>query len=169
MTLSFSKQLNGKPTYFVEKIWSGMLKDFRKDIIALQPNYLRATLNEPKIIMYAMLKPKINTIREDKTNRWKPANDIHFVINNRTPKRFQFLPVIKCVSTQTIKIIYKNDYLSVLIDNKVFYEQNNRFVVQSEAMELLAHNDGFESKEEFFECFNQNYKGKIIHWTNHKY
>jgi len=33
----------------------------------------------------------------------------------------------------------------------------------------LAKNDGFEGIEDFFKWFNEDFKGKIIHWTNYKY
>ena len=33
----------------------------------------------------------------------------------------------------------------------------------------LAINDGFESLKHFFEYFNEDFEGKIIHWTDLKY
>ena len=162
MTLAFSKQLNGKPTYFVEKILKAVNEilpdsDFEHD-------------RNQNILSWDALKysrEKWHTIRTDKKNRWKAGMDIHFVINNRTKNRYQFAPIIKCVSTQKIIIRYwycKNTKLfvlpMVLIDNKILTEKQ---------IETLAINDGFDNATEFFKYFNKNFEGKIIHWTNNKY
>lgn len=36
-------------------------------------------------------------------------------------------------------------------------------------VEVLAKNDGFSGVKEFFEWFSEDFKGKIIHWTDLKY
>lgn len=164
MTLSFSTQLNGNPTYFVEKIWSGLKSKYREDIIKLMPEYGLATLNKPKIRLWALLKPKLHTIREDKSNRWKAGNDIHFVINNRTPQRFQFAPVMKCVSVQEIEI--DHEFQNADFQPCVYV---NESLLDSKEILTLAKNDGFESVEEFFYYFDTDFKGKIIHWTELNY
>jgi len=107
--------------------------------------------------------PKLHTIREDKKNLWKAGNDIHFVINNRTPQRFQFAPVVKCVSTQRIEILHglKSDKQAfVAVDGKTLHISD---------IKRLAINDGFDSVDDFFAWFKEDFKGKIIHWTNLKY
>jgi len=97
--------------------------------------------------------PKVHTIRKDKKNRWKAGCNIHFVINNRTPNRFQFAPVLPVVATQHI----------VIQEKKVWVDA--RFLGESE-IETLAKNDGFNSINDFFQWFNGDFEGKIIHWTN---
>lgn len=95
--------------------------------------------------------------------------DIHFVVGNRTPKRYQFAPVVKCVSVQEIFMSYdKVNGLEISIDGKYHYWRSSD----------LAINDGFDSLEAFEEYFikvckqdkaHQCFTGKIIHWTNLKY
>lgn len=113
------------------------------------------------------LAPKIHTIRTG--NRWRPGMKIHPVINNRTKDRFQFAPTIECVSVQRVRITYYNsnsDYPAVRINNNVFYMYEKHGV---EVIEKLAINDGFDSIEQFFAYFNQDFVGQIVSWTDLTY
>mgnify|MGYP001161907097 FL=1 len=182
MNLGFkTKWENGEPTYFVEKIWSGLNNEKQQDIYfneycekfkhSQKDNGWSITFNDTNRF------PKIHTIREDKSNRWKVGNKIHFVINNRQPNRFQFAPVIECTGIQYIRIRYFNDYPIVYIGNTMngcmpFYWENknddeDRYGV--EQMKDLALNDGFKSLDDFFKYFDKDFTGKIIHWTNKIY
>lgn len=106
--------------------------------------------------------PKLHTIREDSSNRWRAGMDIHFVINNRTKNRFQFAPVVNCVSIQNIEIKYFKTFVypEVIIDGKM---------MSYLALGDVAINDGFDSVDDFFAYFNKDFKGKIIHWTDLRY
>lgn len=173
MTLAFSTDLNKIPTYFVENILIGLENNRLiewPELSYLMSEYLDkpfCQINEELHISEAKPKPKIHTIRTDNSNRWKAGNLIHFVINNRTPNRYQFAPVLKCVSTQKVVIKYfynpeteAFDLPTVFIDTEpMFYDQ----------LKELAINDGFKSIEAFFKYFNKDFKGKIIHWTDKKY
>ncbi|MBS7234285.1 hypothetical protein KHA90_25155, partial [Flavobacterium psychroterrae] len=98
---------------------------------------------------------------------------INFLINFRGNKTVYFAPVLPVVSTQKIVLKYYNEKFLVYIDNKLFFYGNSDFTVnESEnhiGMLQLAQNDGFDSIEDFCSYFNENYKGKIIHWTDFKY
>ena len=116
--------------------------------------------------------PKIHTIREDKSGRWKPGTKINFVINNRSKDRYQFAPVIPCVSVQPIKMTRFSDLIEVVIGDSLWKAQiNSKGVPYSWDIQLqiLAQNDGFDSVEDFFAWFNKDYSGKIIHWTKYTY
>ena len=105
---------------------------------------------------------KIHTIREDKHNRWKPGQIIHGATGVRTKNYNQFFEDV-CQSVQTIEIKWKDDYLNnvkVIIDGR---ELNLDEKVK------IAKNDGFKNLFDFFLWFDENFKGKIIHWTNFKY
>ena len=87
------------------------------------------------------------------------------VVFNRTKNRFQFAPVLECKAVQEIQIVYdlqeECDYArSVYVDGDELYEKE---------IEKLALNDGFDSIPHFFQWFNDDFKGKIIHWTELKY
>lgn len=160
MTLAFKTKINSIPTYFQEKIIECLLRD--RSVETHELSWAKYLINT-KLGLYVIgsKKQKFHTIREDKANRWKAGNDIHFIINNRTPNRFQFAPVVKCVSTQKIEIKY--------------YVKNNanKVSITIEGKEInlndLAINDGFKSAGQFLDYFNKDFTGKIIHWTDLKY
>lgn len=145
--------IGAKKTFFVFKIQKAIQNECAKysQKILFNHGHIGANLMDA-------VTPKLHTIREDKTDRWKPGNDIHFVINDRNKNREQFLPTVKCVSTQKIEIIAKP--CMVIVDD---------IVLSIDATRLLAINDGFTSVAEFFAYFNTDFTGKIIHWTNLKY
>lgn len=179
MILPFSTQLNGKPTYFVEKIHSGLAQN---DLCTMRDFDLFT--EDFDISVLAECNPKLHTIREDKNDRWTVGNKIHFFINCRQPDMFLFAPVLPVVRVQKVEIVwynkkfinneveiyidssfyaiayFKNEIISY-IDNHVFSDENK--------LKELAQNDGFDTVEAFFEYFNEDFKGKIIHWTDLKY
>jgi len=162
--------LQGRPTFFAEKI--------------------RLCL-APKI---KGLQPKIHTIRVDRFNRWKAGRIIrmcyglqskHFERINTAPFSTQPMPGIGlCKSVQTIEIYDKSDMPSGLhMDEKCLWKINiigidfyKAFMVcvggrwlTTKEIEQLAVNDGFENTHDFFTWFKDDFKGKIIHWTDFKY
>lgn len=168
MTLAFTQEINNKPTYFIHKIWSSLyyfLSDFDKEFEKYN-NLSKEKFNKSVTINPSVFHPKRHTIRRDSKNRWKAGNKIHPVINNRTPQRFQFAPILKCISVQAIEIIWtdeenqRNEFPAIFIDGEI---------LDQEAEKNLALNDGFESVAEFYKYFNTDFYGKIIHWTNLKY
>jgi len=157
MTLGFSQKLNGKPTHFVEKICMGLTwLDFHIDT-------KKCKFDDT---VYIHSKPKIHTIREDKNNRWKPGNQIHFVINNRTKSRYQFAPVVPVVSIQPIEIKWIGTEVHIYIANSDLNQNPELF---KQKVLQIAQNDGFDTLEDFFAYFNKDFIGKIIHWTPFKY
>ena len=109
-------------------------------------------------------KKKKHTIRKDKNDRWKHGMKIHFATGVRTRLYHQFYEGF-CKSTQRINIIYDNippmgNVVNVLIDERP---------ISWKELETLAINDGFEDVSEFLNWFNEDFEGKIIHWTDLKY
>jgi hypothetical protein len=121
---------------------------------------------------------KIHTIREDKHGKWKSGNWINFATGVRTPYYDQFKFGV-CFNVQDISIFWGNQeprkpavFLSNI--NKLPVDEIlNIFFISGECgkdqMEQLAKNDGFDSVDDFFEWFNTDFEGKIIHWTDFKY
>lgn len=107
---------------------------------------------------------KIHTIREDKHNRYKVGVTLHQWKGN--PRNVRNDPyhfaTAKCESTQQILILFKNALrVEVLVDNRY---------LNPVEIEELAKNDGFTSSYELFKWFNfEDFKGKIIHWTDKRY
>ena len=184
MILPFSTQIKGEPTFFPEKILSGLLKDLEANGI----EYLhevrsfiydfgeRQGYNSADIVLHCIdqAKPKRHTIRQDKNDRWKPGTIVDFFINSRQPNMFRFAPRIPVISTQKINIEWFTEYMVyVTIDNKPIGDAiwDRGFIGMScePILRELAKNDGFESVEDFFAYFNKDFKGKIIHWTDLQY
>lgn len=160
------KHLAGNPTYFPEKILASLVWNYPDfdwgpflNEIALKKELYEYTTGD-----YHM---KPHTIREDKNNRWKAGNKIHFQIWLGKPYRsevFQFAPVFHCVSTQKIEICWRlqelGAYPPVFLDGRQ---------LTLGLISYLAANDGFDSLVDFFSWFNEDFTGKIIHWTSLKY
>jgi hypothetical protein len=166
MILPFSTQINGKPTFFVTKIWNGiahLYSDYSKSGIPIfkYPKEYRDCLAQGYLSMYVQ-KPKIHTIREDEKNRWKPGVMIDFFINCRQKDMFKFAPKLPVTSTQSIIIKRWGTRPKIYIND-------NPFPLTDEQVLELAQNDGFDNVKDFFEYFNKDFKGKIIHWTDFKY
>jgi hypothetical protein len=172
MILPFSTKLNDKPTYFVEKIQTALRLPYFNNSVAFSPEHVPPNMN---FYVKSKCQPKLHTIREDKKDRWKSGTMIDFFINTRTKDMFRFAPRIPVVITQTIEIIYHNEsrslelsklapkrfnHLDVIVDNNV---------LEFEEVKLLAQNDGFDDIYDFFFYFNQDFTGKIIHWTDKRY
>jgi hypothetical protein len=168
MILGFSTQINKKPTYFVERIHKCFSLREIYMIAGLDPG-----LHYPSNYNYIAKdkKPaKLHTIREDKTNRWKAGMKIDFFINMYRKEMFRFAPVLPVVSVQDFEIVYytdrevlRNDLppkRAIVIDDKRLSEDK---------WLELAQNDGFDTVEEFFAYFNEDFTGKLIHWTDKKY
>lgn len=176
MILSFSTQLNGKGTLFPEKIWGGLLLDKSLGSKSADLNFsMHRTTENWELIKPNIEKPKLHTIRKDKNDRWQPGTMIDFYINSRRKDMFRFAPRIPVVSTQEIEINWyceKRD----LEPSKLAHKHYNyvEVVVGSNVLDIkeiekLAVNDGFENVADFFAYFNEDFKGKIIHWTDLKY
>ncbi len=173
MILPFSTQMNGKPTYFVEKILTGILEKkltHEPDFNSLCP---AAVIIQNKGTTYKIgfdttiiHKPKFHTIREDKNDRWKVGNKIDFYINCRQKNMFRFAPVLPVVSVQKIEIEYLNNTGHWFKDAVVSIGES---YIGRDEIETIAKNDGFDNVEDFFAYFNEDFKGKIIHWTDLRY
>ena len=169
MILPFSTQINGKPTYFVEKILKSFDgKDCTEDDKLMLKEAIYLELLSP--FKYDEVKPKLHTIREDKNDRWKPGVMIDFFINARQPNMFRFAPRIPVVSTQRILMSYA-------YGNIIEISINGREINDFKVKELIAINDGFDSWDDFVDYFipiiekseDGFFTGKIIHWTDLKY
>lgn len=166
MVLPFSTQLNGKPTYFVEKIQAGLVQEQRfkeLNILDFEPENF-------DFDYFLNCIPKIHTIREDKNDRWKAGTKIDFFINCRQPSMFRFAPVLPVVSVQELLMTYyHSDIIQISVGGRELFSYTER-------MEF-AINDGFDSWEDFFNYFYPKikaspqgvYKPKLIHWTDLRY
>lgn len=185
MILPFSTQLNGKPTYFVDKIWTSLMDDLNFDFLRDYLEFERLASKElgdkNPFIKISDFKAKKTNIREDKNDRWKPGVMIDFFINARQKNMFRFAPRIPVVSTQEIFMTERGGNLEISIAKEGSYIGSDDKYIYWETKEQLAINDGFDSYEAFQRYFieriyenekktgNKWFSGKIIHWTDLKY
>lgn len=180
MTLSFSTRwgknmgdLAGQPNYFVEKIMFSLYMENPRSIVELDKLYRKTPNTECDSLLEIIslrkheFHPKLHSIREDKSNRWMPGMKIHMVINNRTRNRYQFAPLLEVESVQTIRIIREGPGVEFGIGTWYVYIDDRQLTLDQ--IKELAWNDGFDSVPDFFDFFNSEFTGKIIHWTNLKY
>ena len=75
------------------------------------------------------------------------------------------MPFDLCNSEKDYKTATQN--ISIDPDARAIFVDGKK---QSKSdMERLAKNDGFETMDDFWSFFNQDYQGMIIHWTDTKY
>lgn len=175
MILPFSTKINGKETYFVSKIWESLIPMFSEYSKGIQlfkyPIEYRECVDKGLLSWYRQ-KPKLHTIREDKNDRWQVGTKIDFFINVRQKDMFRFAPVLPVVSIQKVEIIYfpitipRIDVPILKVDGKLIYDAAG---INKKEMLEFAQNDGFDTIEDFFNYFDKDYTGKIIHWTDLKY
>lgn len=186
--VDFATYLQGKPSLFPDKIWAFKFRYCSphryRDFEAKYAN----RFDPYGFISWNKLNPKIHTIRKDVSDKLKKGDVIRPVINLNTPQEFQFATNIEIKGIQSIEINYdrKKDLQPIItIDGKSIkpigcetpVRKNNRLY----ADELKAAqeyddffsdfylNCGFDHAEDFIRFFPENYKGKIIHFTNFKY
>lgn len=179
MILKFSKNINSKPTNFVEKIWKCLKEELSIELHQKFSEKLSAEEQTKPYKMdgeiYTKVLPKLHTIREDPADKWIKSEEITFVIKDGMESEPEiFAPNAFVVNTQKIAIEWlpgksENDITKpvVWIDDKIFFDAYFNF--GRAQMRWLANNDGFEDIDGFFNYFKENFTGKIIHWTELKY
>lgn len=175
MILSFKTKINGKPTFFVEKIHSGLLQNGVTNFEGI--SFENKEFDLQKLVGS---EPKLHTIRRDKEDLWEKGTIIDFVIDNDS-EQFQFAPQLPVISTQDIFITRRGYALEITIAKVGSYMGDDDFYLLHLEKELLAKNDGFDTYEDFVLYFldkieangrqtgNFWYSGKIIHWTDLMY
>ena len=132
-------------------------------ILSFKPQFKQKILNGTKI----------HSIRLDLHQRWQAGKEIHFATGVRT-KNYDCFHLLRCQSIQKIEIEYihksiidtysyitlEGIRIKVKIDNKI---------IDIYQICALSGNDGFATVQDFFICFNKDFTGVIIHWTNYKY
>jgi len=170
--------MGGGETLFMEKILKGYPfqdSDIRDEWLGADGtiNYHLGDSLKWDVFSNPDLEPKVHTFRSDSKDRWKEGNLIHPAINNRTPQRFQFAPTIKCTGVQKIQIDHAPGFVQVFIDGAwfgdAFHHGLDDIYNITNDLETLAINDGFDSVEQFFQWFDKDFSGKIIHWTDLRY
>lgn len=157
------------PTYFPYKVLYGLLENKLIDLKVYDQCMKELSLRLPT--PYGRdeddISAKCTTIREDM--RWRQGLDIHFIINNRKPTRYQFAPLLPARSVKPVEILYDEVTYkrAVLLDNRfIFHETNDDEVYRSERFKVLWQLEGFDSENAFWEWFKKPLKGVLIDWIS---
>ncbi len=102
MILPFSTRINDKPSYFIEKIWIGLVDN---KLAPIRAYFDHRALFKSKFgydwdMLPGEIVTKIHTMRVDARVRWHDKLNIRFYVNNRSKNAFQFAPIVPCVSVQ---------------------------------------------------------------------
>jgi hypothetical protein len=154
--------IGSKATNFVPKIWKAMLTGVQMNAKHFSEKF--NLLSKADIDLIDVVDPKLHTIRHDAEDEILAGCDLESILNDYEPNPVQFLPTIKCISTQIIKIFYHR-----LEGHRTGFVAIDGTVRKYDTVKLLAKNDGFDSLEDFFAYFKEDYDGKIIHWTDLRY
>ena len=101
---------------------------------------------------------KLTTIR--KGDRWKPGMKIHFATGVRTKEYNQFAEGI-CIDASDILIEPKIKQVTIgALTLEGYIEHSFR----GESLESIAIDDGFDSVEDFWKFFDNDFEGQIISW-----
>ena len=113
---------------------------------------------------------KKHTIIEDKSNRWNTGRLIHFATGLRTKHYNQFANGY-CKKVDKFEVIYTHVFYTNFIKSIIYINGHKPFIIlinnkplEIDELKLLAKNDGFDSIYDFLLWFNQDFKGRLIHW-----
>lgn len=158
----------------------------RRSMLVEKSTFKSNELTKDWVLMCS--NPKIHTIRSDPKDRWANGRQIQFWKGNpRNNKQDTYeFGTGEVVSTQSIAIkwhtqkslkpltryeqgvIYAHSYYFTEKDTWATVQVSGSYLSKKQIDEL-AINDGFTSKEDFFQWFATDFGGKIIHWTNKRY
>lgn len=167
MILPFSTKINGKETFFVEKIQVALRLPFFKDSVGFHEGFVPPNFN---FYVKSKCKPKLHTLRDDINDRWHAGIMIDYFINVRQKNMFRFAPKVPVISTQQVYMTYAwGNIIEISIGSKQLVSHYER--------EQFAINDGFDNWDDFFNYFypkikaapGELYKPKLIHWTDFRY
>lgn len=145
MNLCFTEYINGKPTFFKEKILCGFQKDGQ----------------------IRHLKPKLHTIRRKRSDinssakEWSVGETIQFCTSLASGGALPFGFETNCILIQEMSMVWNDRKIpDIRIDGRI---------LTSAEIHELAINDGFEALEDFLNYFDTDFSGILIHWTTFKY
>lgn len=155
----------GKETYFRKKIWAMLIPNSSAEIM------YEWGIDYGEKVKYA--EPKFHTIRRG--NKYKAGDIVSPISVDQNGNEFQFAPEMEIISIQDISIRYEKmasgEWVHIVIggingmDLPYFFTED----YNNSRLEAFIKNDGFESPEQFFKYFNEDFEGQILHFTDLRY
>lgn len=152
----------GQPTHFVEKIYKGLY------IMKCVPNELVDTYNFD-IMNDDAVVPKIHTIRAGKSRKvGEKFSPRVWTGKPYASKQLEIAPEMEWKTVLDFDIEIKKDYITVLIDRQLFYEERGVFCTQVGALTALAKNDGLglDDFKAWFGWGKQSFEGQLLSWVD---
>ena len=138
MILSFKTEIEGRKTFFKERILCYLGGLALSDYVEFY-----SELEYEKICYKALIEslpPKKLTIRDDPNNRWKPGRKIHFATGART-KNYECFAEGECKEVAPILFyIYESSAFAVYLNGSLLSPSN---------LDRLATDDGFDDAADF--------------------
>ena len=128
------------------------------------------TFSKPEFRNRIRREIKVHTIRDDKHNRWKVGNKIHFWLGNPRNTRGKTKPYqfgvgeVSRVETIRMDFAIPEDW-----QKDIVYIGNDIVLKTIDELNDLAENDGFDNWTQmklWFDNPDKQYFGKIIFWKN---
>lgn len=154
--------LKGAQTYFVEKLYSSFLLPNIPGIKKNIPLSSKMSLSDD------YFEPKHHTIRAG--NRWKAGDKFSPRVWSGKPYSSKQITIYDDVEIKKVfdfKIEAGGHNVLVRINGRAFYEENERFTTETEALRILAQNDGLSIGEikKWFK-WPKPFDGQIICWND---
>ncbi|PQJ09519.1 hypothetical protein CJD36_019975 [Flavipsychrobacter stenotrophus] len=109
---------------------------------------------------------KLHSMREDKPGRWKVGMKIQMATGVRTKAYECFRDDLVVTRLQHVEIRYYGKVPGEVLAPVIIVDSKR---LDDASVLELARNDGFKTMGEFMEWFDEDFEGKIIHWTDFKY
>lgn len=149
---------DGSPTNNEEKIWACLLASN----ILTHEQFKIFFAGNMDIFIKISEYPKCHIILEN--TDLKSGNHIQLMCNDVINSGIrQIAPDIFCKSTQKIQIKYKPELSAIPM---VFVDDKD---LCTKELEQLSVCEGFDDISQFYERFNEDFTGEIVHWTNLRY
>lgn len=142
----------GEPTYFVEKIWSGIKEDFSKTLIGLD--------NELFNFSKGIYKPKYHTIRAG--NRWKVGDKFSPRVWSDKPYRSKQITISPDIEIKKVWEVKIEQFGSSKI---ISYPTKRKGYDYMISLGDVANNDGLSIKDFNNWFIKVPFIGQIICWN----
>lgn len=163
----------GQPTHFVEKIWKCLWDQEKSNYNPLRDHQdTYDNLFHPMgkdVVNIHHFEPKIHTIRAGKSRKvGEKFSPRVWTGKPYASKQLEIAPEMEWKTVLDFDIEIKKDYITVLIDGQLFYEERGVFCTQVGALTALAKNDGLglDDFKAWFGWGKQSFEGQLLSWVD---
>ena len=164
----------GLPTLFVEKIlkcWveTGIISLSKASEVGRNLNIDSIQYIDDARQYFKLIEPKLHTIRAGKSRKvGEKFSPRVWTGKPYASKQLEIAPEMEWKTVLDFDIEIKKDYITVLIDGQLFYEERGVFCTQVGALTDLAKNDGLglDDFKAWFGWCKQSFEGQLLSWVD---